>query len=108
MLLPASVAVEDEVKRLAAECLSREGLPNHEGRNRALLLDSILPLYCKANGRPWLPASIREKIRRLWGLRDGMAHQGRLDAPLAETDAADLLAAAILSVRFVQIFRATA
>lgn len=107
MLIPASVAVEDEVKRLAAECLAREGLPNTQGRNRELLLDSLLPLYCKANSRPWLPPIIREKIRRLWGLRDSIAHLGRLDTPLAEHDAAELLAAAILMTRFVQVFRAT-
>jgi hypothetical protein len=108
MLIPASVAVEDEVKRLAAECLGREGLPNSQSRNRDLLLDLVLPLYCKANGRPWIPADIRGNIRRLWGLRDGMAHSGRLAAPLTLGHAAELLAAAILSVRFIQVFRATA
>jgi hypothetical protein len=68
----------------------------------------VLPLYCKANGRPWIPADIRGSIRRLWWLRDGMAHSGRLAAPLTLGDAAELLAAAILSVRFIQVFRATA
>lgn len=108
MVMPASVAVEDTVKRAIDSLLSAHGLPAARDVSMESRLSVVLPLLGKLNGFPPLPQVIHDRLRNLRKQRNELAHEGRLKQPLSLDDAAPLLCAAIFVYRYLRLYGASA
>ena len=102
MAASAGVAVEDALKRAFATCASATGAPAAK-IGREALLDSVLPLLARVAAMPRLPRELSDRVRGLWGLRDMVAHTGRLKVPVSLDQAADRLCAAIFACRYLRL-----
>ena len=71
------------------------------GRDGLLL--SILPLISDDILLPRLTPEIANRVKRLWGLRDMIAHNGRFSEDVSLEQAAEKLCAAIFACRYVRI-----
>ena len=102
MVVPAAVAVEDSLERLFTKFTSYRRLTRSNVGRDGLLL-SILPLISDDILLPRLTPEIAIRVKRLWGLRDMIAHNGRFSEDVSLEQAAEKLCAAIFACRYVRI-----
>lgn len=100
MIIPASVAIENTMGRLVDDFLKINGLPAKHRASKLIAREIILPLGCKLKDAPVQRTHILALIKDLWRYRDQMAHAGHLDQPIAPSEAAELLCAAMFEVNY--------
>jgi len=108
MVIPAAMAIEFTCKRLIRD-LKRVLSLNTDGiKDKELLPNVVVTQIAVAMGIPALTNEILQKVARLWGQRDKVAHQGCLHQPYDRADAAPQLAAAVFAFRYCQLLRRAA
>jgi hypothetical protein len=107
MVIPATMAIEFTCKQLINALKSRLALNDKGIKDKDLLSQVIAPI-ATAVGVPPLAVCIIRKIRRLWGQRDNVAHEGRLWQPYGQQNASAHLAAAVFAFRYLQLLRRSA
>ena len=106
-VVPANVAVEAALSVFLFEYLAR-----HAARDRVKRflddaatyshqLNVLLPLVSALGGAPEIPDHIRGLLNRLRDLRNEIAHHGKLETPLSQGEAAELLCSALFGFRYV-------
>jgi hypothetical protein len=111
LVLPANVAVESELSAacyawLAAFCSkdrARQFL--EDGATYAHQLNILLPAACRDLKFVDLPEHLVGKLNRLRKLRNDVVHRGKLNDPLDQATAAELLSAAIFGAHYIAMFR---
>ena len=110
IVIPANVAVEAAFGLVLNSYLSKfvDGKKVDEFlREKATFspqLNVIMPVLAQLNGCPILPMEVLNILKGLRKLRNRLAHQGKLKAPLSKHDAAELLAAATFGVAYARFF----
>jgi hypothetical protein len=74
-------------------------------KDKELLPDIVVRHIATGVCVPELRREILDKVARLWGQRDNVAHRGRLHEPYDGTNAAPQLAAALFAFRYCQLLR---
>ena len=105
MVIPASMAVEFTCKRLINDLLTALSLNTSGIKDKELLPDVVVRHIAVVVGVPELTSEILQKVARLWGQRDKVAHRGHLHQPYDRTNAAPQLAAAMFAFRYCQLLR---
>lgn len=110
-IVPANVAVEAALSIFLFEYMSRYA--GHDRVKRFLVdaatyshqLNVVLPLVSALGSLPQLPGHIRGLLNRLRDFRNQMAHDGKLEGPLAPNETAELLCAALFGFRYVGLIQ---
>jgi len=104
MVVPATMAVEFTCKRLLADFAGTIGTSPDGIKDKDLLTEEV-PKIAAAVGVPPLSSEVCERVGRLWGQRDAVAHTGRLHQPYARENAGTQLAAAVFAFRYLVMLR---
>ena len=108
-IIPANVAVESKLSRLFNSFLVKfASKVNVESflENAATYghqLNVMLPLVTSTMKLPQLPNHVRGLLNRLRDLRNQLAHDGKLEKPLEQNEAADLVCAALFGFRYLRL-----
>jgi hypothetical protein len=105
MVIPAIMAVEFACKRLISDLVTPLSLNSSGIKDKELLRDIVVRQIAVATGVSPLACDILQKVARLWGQRDSVAHRGHLHTPYDQTNAAPQLAAAVFAFRYCQLLR---
>lgn len=105
MVIPATMAVEFTCKRLINDLKQVLQLEIEGSKDKDLLPNVVTPHIATALNVPQLNREILQKIARLWGQRDNVAHRGHLHQPYDRTNAIPQLAAAVFAFRYCQLLR---
>jgi len=109
LVIPASAAVESGISRLVKRVLLKHGSKERvedfliNGATFSHQLNIVLPTIAALSGWPVLADTIRGQVNRLRELRNDLAHNGKLKTPLESAEAAQLLAAALLTHRYASL-----
>lgn len=108
-IIPANVAIESRLtpivskyleevisKQRAKDFLSQAATYSHQ-------LNILLPLLAKIHGFPKLPDSIRGNLNALRGLRNELAHKGRLEQ-INKSTIATMLCSATFGLTYLNLF----
>lgn len=103
LVIPANVAVEDPLNNLCNRWLAdevgkktaKDFLEN--AATYSYQLNVLLRLFAKAHALPPLKDELRGALNRLRMLRNKLAHEGKLPVVLAKEEAAELVAASLVS-----------
>lgn len=107
-IVPANVAVESSLSILLTKYLEdfvgKEQVRAflEDGATYSHQLNVVLPLIAQLNKIHKLPNHIRGLLNKLRSLRNQMAHNGKLDAPLAKELASELLCSSLFGLRYIQ------
>lgn len=108
VILPANVAVESTLSRLLTHSLVMRGISSkwvrhclESGATYSHQLNVLLPALTSLIGAPALPDHIRGGLNRLRDLRNDIAHDGKPEAPLTDSDAALCLCAALFGFHYL-------
>ena len=99
MVIPAVMAVEFRCKSLLHK--SHPIADQFVNISDKDLLTKPIKNLALSVGFPELNAEVVDKIKRLWGQRDKVAHEGRLHLPYDQQAASVHLAAAVFTVRYL-------
>lgn len=105
MVIPATMAVEFTCKRLINDLKPALSLDILGIKDKKLLPDVVARHIAVAVGVPELIGEILQKVARLWGQRNNVAHRGHLHQPYDQTNGAPQLAAAVFAFRYCQLLR---
>ena len=105
MVIPAIMAVEFTCKRLIQDLKQILSLDTINAKDKDILPNFIVQRIAIELGVPILKDEILQKVARLWGQRDEVAHRGYLHQPYDQTNAAPQLAAAVFAFRYCQLLR---
>jgi hypothetical protein len=105
MVIPAIMAVEFSCKRLINDLRAALSLNTKGIKDKNLLQDIVARHIAAAVSVPELDSDILEKVARLWGQRDNVAHKGHLYQPYDHTNAEPQLAASVFAFRYCQLLR---
>jgi len=105
MVIPATVAVEFTCKRLITDLKTVLSLDLKGKKDKELLPCVVARHIASAVGVPELRTEILQKVARLWGQRDNVAHQGHLHQPYDRANALPQLAGAVFAFRYCQLLR---
>jgi hypothetical protein len=108
VVVPANVAVESSLLRLMTTYVDRfvgkkrteEFLSN--AATYSYQLNTLLPIFAELNNLPRLPPHVVGSLNRLRSLRNDLAHAGTTDAPLAKSDASEVLCGALFGFHYVR------
>lgn len=112
-VIPANVAVESRMVRVLDTYLRRFVGREHvekfltDAATYSSQLNVVLPVLASLNNCPIMPVVVRGNLNRLRGLRNDLAHHGRLDKPLEKDETAELLAAATFGAAYINFFERT-
>lgn len=108
-IVPANVAVEDPLNKLCTQWLSSQEIGKKTVKefleNAATYshqLNVLLQLLAKQVGAPSMNDEHRGSLNRLRGLRNKIAHEGKLPVDLEKTEAAELISASLLGHVYVK------
>ena len=110
LVVPANIAVESAlspllgrfVEEFAAKDEARRFL--RDGATYSHQLNVLLPMLAAFRKLPKMPEGVRTRLNRLRRLRNEIAHSGACQT-MTRPDAAELLAAGIFGVRYVEFLR---
>jgi hypothetical protein len=114
VIVPANVAVESSLLSLMTTYLdaaaSRKRVDEFltSAATYGHQLNVLLPVFAQLKNYPPLPAQIVGLLNRLRGLRNDLAHGGATEKPLAKSEVADLLAAAVFGFHYLRHLHAQA
>lgn len=106
-IIPANVAVESKLSLLLKSFLvkfaSKDNVENflENAATYGHQLNIVLPLVTSTMKLPRLPDHIRGLLNRLRDLRNQLAHDGKLERPLEQNEASDLICAALFGFRYL-------
>jgi len=102
MVIPAHVAVEDTLKQWLDQFCKYSGVKNAE-QKWDTMLNHTLPLALDRCNFPRIKKPILDSVNKLYGLRNMLAHQGRIsgERPLLKEAAAERLCSAIFLTRYL-------
>jgi len=104
MIIPASTSMEYLIMKTASDFMKKEGLPalpeNGGGLNKRHVVKNIIPMICKWKNLPFLKSHLEKFLNDLWRFRNEMAHNGHLQEPILQSDAAKMLCGMIFAFNY--------
>jgi hypothetical protein len=108
-IISSNVAVESKLARLLTRYLhsiaSKENIEDflENGATYSHQINVVLPLILKGKNIPLLPDKIRGLLNRLRGLRNTLAHEGKLDKDLTKDETAELIVASFFGFQYLTL-----
>ncbi len=113
-VVPANTAIESRVTQFLGDYLG-QSLPSLGKEPREQFLENgatyshqlkvLIPLICKLESKPQIPAQIHESLRQLNGLRNDIAHRAKPRRTLTRTDVVRLLVSTALGAVYMDYLR---